>query len=66
MHTHISPAGRLDPLKGGAKRLDTGAKRLDTGAKRLGTGAKRPDTNLISSGFLYILARFFACAMVEN
>jgi len=59
MHTHISPAGRLDPLKGGAKRLDTGA-------KRLGTGAKRPDTNLISSGFLYILARFFACAMVEN
>jgi hypothetical protein len=66
MLTKIYLAGRLDPLKGGAKRLGIGAKRLGIGEKRPGTGAKRLDTKLISSGFLYILARFFACAMVEN
>jgi len=29
-------------------------------------GAKRLDKQLISREFLYILARFFACAIVES
>jgi hypothetical protein len=45
MLTKIYLSGRFDPLKGGAKRLET---------------------KLISREFSYILARFFACAMVEK
>jgi len=59
-------AGRSDPLKVGAQRLDSGAQRLDSGAQRLDSGAQRLDSGLISGRFSNILARFFACAMVEK
>jgi hypothetical protein len=51
MLTQIHLAGRIDPLKGGAKRLKRGAKRLDT---------------LIFGHFSYILLRLFSWARVEN